>query len=220
MISSNQYQKNHTLKEKAYRIIKAKIARCELAPGEVLNEKALIEEIGASRTPIREALSRIEQENLVRIIPKRGVFIQEITMTDISEIYQIREVLDPFITELATPNVPENELLKYQQLFSQVADLDYLESVEIDDKFHNFILKSCNNSYLVQMMNNIYVQNQRIRVLSARLNNRVNVSANEHLDIISKLLLRDANKAAEAMRIHIINSKKAAFETMLNNQLK
>lgn len=212
MIYPNQYTKNDTLKEKAYKIIKDKIARCELAPGEILNEKSLIEEIGASRTPIREALSRIEQENLVRIIPKRGVFVSEITMKDISEIYQVREELDPFITKLATPYVPEKELLRYQQLFSQIDSLKYSESIEIDDQFHSLILMSCNNSYLIQMMNNIYVQNQRIRVLSARLNNRIKVSANEHLDIISNLLKRDADKAAEAMRKHIVSSKNVAFQ--------
>ena len=88
-------EKKDSLKERAYRIIKDKIIRCEYMPGDFLNEKSLIEEIGASRTPIREALNKIEQENLVKIIPKRGVVVSEITMKDISEIFQVRECVSP-----------------------------------------------------------------------------------------------------------------------------
>ena len=83
------------LKDKAYEMIREKIVNCELAPGSVLNESELIEEIGASRTPIREALNKLEQENLVTIIPKKCIIVRGITIDDIAEVFDARAVIEP-----------------------------------------------------------------------------------------------------------------------------
>lgn len=214
-MKENVAEKKPNFKEKAYRIIKDKIIKCEFAPGDILDEKQLVKEIGASRTPIREALNKIEQENLIRIIPKRGVFVCEITPKDLTDLFQVREQIGPFVTRLATPHLPEEELLKYRKLFTEMDKLENLEVFELDNKFHHFIVSGCKNKYFMQLMENIYVQNQRIRILSARMNNRLNISASEHLNIIECLLKRDADGAAEEMRKHVIRARDTAYQVLL-----
>ncbi len=208
-MNNKNNKKKMNLKEKAYTIIKNKIIMCEFAPGEILDEKQLVEELGVSRTPIREALNKIEQENLIKIIPKRGVFVSQITPKTVSDLYQLREQIDPYATKLATPNLDEEKILEFQEFFSNMDEYDYMEAIEMDNKFHSLIIETCNNIYLTRLMDSIYAENQRIRILSAK-NSRLKVSAKEHLNIISYMLKRDAEGAMEEMRKHVVSSKETA----------
>lgn len=207
------------LKERAYKVIKDKIINCELSPGELLNEKSLVDEIGTSRTPIREALNRLEQENLIRIIPRRGVFVSDISLKDIMDIYQVRENIDPFVTRLATLAAPHEKLLYYKNQFENLDSNNFWNSIILDREFHYFIAESCNNNYLLQMIENIYAQVQRIRILSSRLPQRIIDSNREHLAIISFMLKGSENEAAKAMEDHILSSRDAAFKLNHSNTI-
>lgn len=200
------------LKEKAYRIIKDKIADCEYAPGEILNEESLKIEIQASRTPIREALNRLEQEKLIKIVAKKGVFVADITLKNIIDIFQVRELVDPYITAIATPLISEERLLYYKDAHLNSNINDYRSYIKLDSEFHNLIARACNNSYLMQLSENIYVQNQRVRILSTMLPKRIEESRDEHIDIISCMLERNPQKAAESMSRHLAKSKDTAFK--------
>jgi DNA-binding GntR family transcriptional regulator len=199
------------LKEKAYRAIRENIISCAWLPGSLLNEKELAEILSVSRTPIREALNRLEQENLVKIVPQRGVFVSEITVKTISDVYQVREILEPFVVQLVTPKADPTALLRFHQLFNSCSVGEDEVLPRLDDEFHHFLIAVCDNDYLVQMMQNIYAQNERIRVLSTRLPRRLEETVSEHCEIIDAMLVRDADKAAHAMRVHIANSRYAAF---------
>ncbi|MGI6031376.1 MAG: GntR family transcriptional regulator [Eubacteriales bacterium] len=213
-------EKKDSLKEKAYRIIKDKIIRCEYLPGDFLNEKALIEEIGASRTPIREALNKIEQENLVRIIPKRGVVVSEITMKDISEIFQVRECVEPYAVRTTIHFLEEDMLRDFKHRFEKL-DLkeDYASQVkfyELDNAFHHYIVCASKNKYLIQTMENVYVQNQRIRLIMGKTGFNTLAIRTEHLALIDSLLSRDEEKAVRLTLEHIETSKAIAFQTFMN----
>ena len=103
------------LKDKAYEMIREKIVNCELAPGSVLNESELIEEIGASRTPIREALNKLEQENLVTIIPKKCIIVRGITIDDIAEVFDARAVIEPQVLLQYADRISLRFLEDYQE---------------------------------------------------------------------------------------------------------
>jgi len=209
---SNGSSEKCNLKERAYKIIKEKIINCELAPGEILNEEKLKEEIQSSRTPIREALNRLEQEKLVKIVSKKGIFVSDITIKNIIDIFQVRELIDPYITEIATPVMSEKKLLHYKKLFNNCDTTDYVTFIKLDTEFHNSIAESSKNSYLIQLSQNLYAQNQRIRILSTILPRRLEESNEEHLRIINYMLMRDAKKAAMAMKEHIAMSRDTAFK--------
>lgn len=204
-----------SLKERAYRIIRENIINLRFLPGSMLNEKDLVAQVGASRTPIREALSRLEQEQLVVILPQRGSFVAEITAKTINDVYQVREMLEPELVRLVMPVIVEESLLAFRKRFVTSADDDYDAATTADNDFHNFVLRSCNNDYLLQMMGTLYAQNERIRILMIRAPLRLQASAYEHLAIIDAMLDRDAGRAVEAMRVHMANARRSAINFQL-----
>ena len=162
-----------SLKDRAYRIIRQNIIRCAFPPGCLLNEKELVEKIGVSRTPIREALSLLAQEQMVTIVPQRGSFVTEITPKSINDVYQVREMLEPQVIKMITPVVAEGDLLQYRGRFAAMSPGDYELAMTADKEFHNFIVQAANNTYLMNLMDKLYAQNERIRVVSTRMPRRL-----------------------------------------------
>lgn len=213
-------EKKDSLKERAYRIIKDKIIRCEYMPGDFLNEKSLIEEIGASRTPIREALNKIEQENLVKIIPKRGVVVSEITMKDISEIFQVRECVEPYVIKTSLHFFDEGILREFRRRFDRLGPRenpeDYNDFYEVDSEFHMYLISVCKNKFFTHTMEHVYIQNQRVRLIIGKIGYRLENQRNEHITLIDALLTHDEEKAVKAITDHIEQSKAIAFQTFMN----
>lgn len=200
------------LREKAYRIIKQRIISCQLSPGSALNERELVEEIGVSRTPIREALNRLEKETLVTIIPGRGSFVSSITVKEINDIYQLREIIEPYVTDLVAPSFPEERLAAYRDAFLALDQDDYDGLARLDSEFHSLIMDAAENDRINQVMANMYAQNQRIRFRLTRQPARLQETVDEHMAVIEAMLTRDPLKAQEAMREHLIRSRQAAFK--------
>lgn len=201
------------LRQKAYEMIKEKIISCELMPGSPISEKALMLEIQASRTPIREALSKLENENLVKIYPKRGIFVTGITVKDVIDIYTVREVVEPLAARLATPNIDHGALEKYLAIY---ADRHHHTSIEehirTDREFHTLVANSTGNEHLAQILTGIYDQNSRIRILSKlRVKERHEEARREHYELVQCFIARDADKAEALMRVHITNGKRTAL---------
>ncbi len=205
-----------SLKEKAYQLIKSKIISCEYKPASFLNETALMEEVGASRTPIREALNKLEQENLVKIIAKKCVMVSDLLVDEIGDVYQVRELIEPFIIRLWGKNISKEQLAQYkidcQETRSEAGDH---EKYVLDDAFHSMIIEVCQNTYLTQMMNHLHDQNLRIRVMSGCTSERLSKTVDEHLAVTDCLLANDYEGAAQKMIVHLENGKKAAFESLI-----
>lgn len=200
------------LREKAYRIIKQLIINCDIPPGSALNERELVEQIGVSRTPIREALNRLEKENLVTIIPGRGSFVSSITVKEINDIYQLREIIEPYVTGMVTPSFPEERLVAYRDAFLALDQDDYDGLARLDSEFHILIIDAAENDRINQVMSNMYAQNQRLRFILTRQPARLQETVDEHMAVIEAMLARDPQQAQEAMREHLIRSRQAAFK--------
>ncbi|MBD3305973.1 FCD domain-containing protein [candidate division KSB3 bacterium] len=208
-------KKEKNLKEKAYDIIKHKIVHCELEPGSPISEQELIAEIGASRTPIREALNKLEDEHLIRIYPKRGIFVTEISLKDIVDIYTLREVVEPFAARVAASLIDVRRLEKYRQIWSDPHYDTYEpdEHITIDRQFHRLIAESTGNKYLIQLLFRLYDQVNRIRILSLRkIKERQEETRNEHLQIIHCLIEGDAEGSEQAMKAHLERAKETALK--------
>lgn len=205
-----------SLAKKAYTAIKEKIVNCEYLPETVLNEAGLIAELGVSRTPIREALSRLEHENLVRIMPKRGIFVTGFSLSDVREIYQVRELMEPHIIRLWGARIakPVLETLK-TTLLAMKPDTPEREFYRLDFELHRTIYDHCENKHFVQLLDRVFDQNHRIRILSGKLQHRLESSREEHLAIVEALLAGDTEAAARAMAAHLEQSRKAAFDSLM-----
>lgn len=204
-------QKRVNLKKFAYDEIKRKIVNCEHPPGELLNENVLATELNISRTPIREALSHLQEEGLVKIMPKKGILVSNITIADMSQIYQARLELEPFVVRISGPHLDSEELLRFRELFLvERNEDDILQQLETDTGFHRYLADQCNNKYIAQLMNKILDENKRV-VISTKNKVRVEHSHDEHLKLVELLLAKDYEVAATLMRSHIENCRDSAF---------
>ncbi len=208
-----------SLKNKAYNLIKSKIIHCEYAPGTFLNESTLMSEIGSSRTPIREALSKLEQEDLVKILPKKGVMVSDLSMNEINMIFETRILIEPYIVRHYGQFVPAEILLSMKDTFTR-NHLQEISSEEIyfkDAQFHKLLIESSKNIYFIHTMERIYNQNYRLRVMAGnRLKDRLIASNSEHREIIGMMLEKKYDAASESMRLHLEKAKEASFANFIN----
>lgn len=206
--------KRAPLKHQAYEMIKNNIVNCVYAPGTVINEELIREEIDASRTPIRDALSRLEQEGLVKILPKKGILVTQVTMKELNMIYETRDLLEPYAVKNYGNRIPQETYMKYYQMYS-----GYLKNpgqaysfTEMDESFHQMLMEATENSYFLNIYSTIESQIRRTRVLTGRTSTeRLCQTMEEHLAIVKAALKKDWEEAAEAMRSHLNQSKNSYF---------
>ena len=185
------------LKTQAYNTIRQKIVTCEYAPGTFLNEELLTTELGLSRTPVRDALSRLEQEGLIEIKPKKGIIVMPLSINTINMIFEVRQLYEPYIL-LNYGNALSVERLKdFYNIFSSSKtnhncynNNDYF--YELDTEFHNFVVDACPNTYIHQNYNMIQTQAERFRYMTGNISEkRLDDTFQEHLDIIRACLRND-----------------------------
>lgn len=204
--------KAQTLKNKAYTVIKEKIMTCEYMPGDFINEKEIIQEINVSRTPIREAIILLEQEGLVSILPQRGVMVNRITLQDVIEAFQVREVIEPYALKHFGSRLDKETFKKYREMLSDPELLsDHEKGNLLDDEMHMSIVKAMNNHYFTDAINAIRVQTHRLRILSNRLGLRFIKTIDEHIEIIDAILAEKYDLAAELMSKHLAKAKEASI---------
>lgn len=207
--------KKETLKQHAYNIIKDKIINCEYAPSALLNEEMLKEDVQASRTPIRDALSRLEQERLVTILPKKGIMVAPLTIREINMVHEARTLIEPFAIlrygNKISDEIYQNYFRIFQRDTANVSDLN--EYYETDKQFHQMFIDATSNDYLISTYERIAQQNTRLRIYSGRKSrNRLLASQQEHLKIVEYCLKQDWALASKAMEEHLYHSKEASFE--------
>lgn len=194
-----------SFKERAYLAIKERIITCQLRPGALVDQNLLMAEIGVSRTPVREALHSLEKEGLVVVMPRRGVVVAGLSVHEISNIYTVRETVEPLIVRLAAPQVEPDRLREFRRLFEEGGP-DFLAVARGDFQMHLYLAEKTGNPYLIRLMENLLSQNLRIAILGAQLPDRMPGSRQEHFAILDRLLAGDGEGAAEAMRAHIVSA--------------
>jgi len=213
--------KKEPLKHQAYQIIKENIINCVYAPDTIINEELIREEIGASRTPIRDALSRLEQEGLIRILPKKGIVISSMTAKEVNMLYEARNLIEPYAVLHYGNRISPDIYMHYYQLY-----IDYLEGkigsysyFGMDDSFHQLFINASENSYFINLYSTIESQIRRTRVISGKDSaDRLHDTAEEHIDIVKPALKNDWTSASKAMYDHLSKSKDVIFEYILNRE--
>ncbi len=210
--------KKLNLKEKTYNDVKSSIINCEYMPGDFLNETLLSEKYGVSRTPIRDALSRLESEGFVKIISKKGVFITDISITKLIELYQVRELIEPYIIENYGVNLNKESLMNCLNYCISIMESSKLKekAYQADADLHRILLSVNRNEYLSACLDNVYEMTHRVRILSGeKIVDRIEQSQKEHIEIVEFLLADDFKSAATSLRNHLHKSKQAALKQMI-----
>lgn len=202
------------LKENAYQLIKNRIIYCKMMPGDDISEEYIAQELGISRTPVREALLQLEKENFVDIYPRKGTFVSQISLQDIYEIFEIRQIIECYAAKVVCKQISPKKLNYYRKKFIKEFgnfndDLDdYSKWMEIDREFHTYIVNATQNSNLIQIFVNIFDRHQRARyLLASKIPNRVQSSVDEHIQLIDAIIECDEDKINEAVTLHITNSR-------------
>ena len=210
---------NPNLRSQTYKILKNMVITREILPGKKISEETLAQEIGVSRTPIREALFRLEHEGIVKIIPRRGAFVVKQSRENIVEILQVREVLEALIVRLVTPLLDESDIRKLRSSLEKLRAIPEKERHVIDYtnselEFHDILRKKCPNQMLRRMMEMVNARLQIIRLRTVVLTGRPQKTLDEHTAILEMIEKGDAEEAELMMRRHVISVKKTALENI------
>ncbi len=210
-------ERDSSMQNQAYQFIRKKIESCEYAPNDMLSESLLREELGFSRTPVREAIGRLAQEGLVRVYPKRGIMVSSISIGDIHQIFEVRSLVEPYALSAYHDKLNLSEIERFSEAFHAYAGGED-DIYGIDDRFHETLISAMENDYLLELYDRIHVQSVRLRVLSGRLiESRIRDTMAEHARIADACLARDWQAAALAMTEHLRCSKESSLAAILKN---
>ena len=199
------------LRDVVFQTLRQAILRGELEPGERLMEIHLADRLGVSRTPIREAIRKLELEGLVVMIPRRGAIVASITEKDLKDVLEVRRSLEELAIELACQRMTEEELDQLEQaqaaFSSAISRGVAMPIAETDEHYHDIIYQGTYNDKLVQMLNNLREQMYRYRLEYIKDEDKRQVLLVEHEHILAALKGRNIAEAKTAMREHIDNQE-------------
>lgn len=192
--------------EQAYRVIKARIVSLDLQPGSLLEEQRLADELGVSRTPVREALRALKSEGLVEIIPRKGARVSQVVLSDVLEAYALREIIEPEMARLAAERITPELLVRLERVLETsrgipVTHDEALRFEQADVEFHDIIMLASGNTLARSVVRDLRTRTQRVAFLVTA--DRYRASNQEHEGILAALRERDAGSAERAMRQHI-----------------
>ena len=209
--ASTENQSPTSLAEKAYDELIRRITRLDLPPGTVLAEKSLVEELQIGRTPIREALQRLAMEGLVIHRLNRGMFVSEITYSDVQEIYEFRSLVDGYACRLAAQRATPAQAAKLLELHGVLVqatkDDDIDAYVQLDREYYAILSEASKNSFLVETIPRIFNLHLRLWFfISIKIGNWHSIAEAHEImthDVAEAIALRDTDRAEVAMKNYI-----------------
>ncbi len=206
------------LRDVVFNTLRQAILRGELEPGERLPEIQLADKLGVSRTPIREAIRKLELEGLVIMIPRKGAVVAEITEKSLRDVLEVRRALEELSVKLACEKIQEEEIEALKVAAKEFEDAlktgDVTAYAEADVKFHDIIYHTTDNERLIQLLNNLSEQMYRYRVEYLKREDSHETLLAEHQYIIEMLKKRDVKRAVEAVCTHVDNQVTAVVDTI------
>jgi GntR family transcriptional regulator, rspAB operon transcriptional repressor len=200
------------LSVQVYNTMKRDIIRGLHPPGEPLNEKDLAKQYKASRTPVREAALRLQEDRLLRIVPNRGYFVSPITLQELTDIYEYRAAVECAAAELAARRATDSELLRRlvglaETSYQSDSIESYMEFIEADTIFHVGIARLSRNQMLIRAVNEARCQMERIMYAAIDIHYFGEVPTREHQAIMKAIVEHNPDAARRHMYDHIVQSK-------------
>lgn len=206
------------LRDVVFNTLRQAILTGELKPGERLMEIHLANKLGVSRTPIREAIRKLELEGLVIMIPRRGAEVAQITEKSMKDVLEVRRALDVFSVELACERITKEELARLKEACDRFEEATKTKDTKIiaqaDVALHDIIVEATGNKRLMQLVNNLAEQMYRYRFEYIRDVKGHEKLVEEHRVIYESIRRKDPETAAEAVKKHIDNQEKSIMEQL------
>ena len=206
------------LREVVSETMREAIVNGTLKPGERLMEIQLAEELGVSRTPVREAIRKLELEGFVVMIPRRGTYVAGLSIKDINEVFEIRTALDVLAAGLAAERITEEELEQMERLMVEIGEHidkgDMGAIITLDSEFHDILYKASRNDRLVGIINNLREQFTRFRSISIAYPGRLKNTLEEHRQLVEAIAQRNSDVAQQLAREHMENAEQTLLMEM------
>ena len=217
-VNENEYL---PLRDVVFNTLRRAILRGELVPGQRLMEIRLADQMGVSRTPVREAIRKLELEGLVVMVPRKGAEVAHISGKNLRDVLEVRRALEELAGELACERMSAEDFKKLEQAnhkFASVLDSDDSTVLgQADEEFHGLIYQATDNDRLVQMVNHLREQMYRYRIEHLKNKSQRTILLQEHQDIMRALAARDVEAVRRAIRAHI-NKQEAQIAKMIKEQ--
>ena len=197
----------------AYEYLFEHIVANDFEPGTLIVEGEIGELLNMSRTPVREAMRRLEVEGLVHKIKDVGIIVNEITYDDITEIFEMRILFELHALGNFVKNVTDDEIKSLEKRLLKLDDSSSeQEYYNIDRDIHNSIIRACSNSRMVSYLKTINAQVEKLRRISGTTPERLGKSLKEHLTIVQAIRDRDYEKAYANLVLHLEEVKKSVIK--------
>lgn len=204
------------LREIVFETMRQAIISGHLKPGERLMEVQMAEELGVSRTPVREAIRKLELEGFVVMVPRKGAYVAALSLKDIADVFEIRGALEGLAAGLAAERATEEELEELERMLVLIAECiekhDVSTIIDIDTRFHDLLYAASRNDRLKHILSNLREQIQRFRAQSLARPGRLKRALTEHKAIVEALQQRDPDLAQRLAQEHIENAENELME--------
>ena len=214
-VTMNEYL---PLRDVVFNTLRHAILKGELEPGERLMEIALAQKLGVSRTPIREAIRKLELEGLVVMVPRKGAEVADITEKDLRDVLEVRTALEELSIELAIRNMDDEQfdnMKKTNEAFARNSEGDDLIKIaESDVAFHELIYMATGNKRLIQIINNLREQMYRYRLEYIKDKTTHERLVQEHNRIIDAMQLGNVKEAKTAIKLHVENPEENILKSI------
>lgn len=209
----------YSLRGRVFHKLREDILNGKYKDHEELKEVAIGEELGVSRTPVREALRQLELEGLIRIVPNKGAYVTGITAKDVKDIYMIRSSLEGMCARLATEHISREQLEEMEEnvyLASYHAERSQMEQMtELDNRFHHILYEACDSKMLQNLLQDFHQYVIRIRKKTLSTKERGIASNEEHRQIMEAIKSGNPDEAERLATMHMEN----AYDNMVKNGL-
>jgi DNA-binding GntR family transcriptional regulator len=196
------------LREMVFESLREAIILGRLKPGERLMEIQLAEEMGVSRTPVREAIRKLELEGFVVMVPRKGAYVAGVSVKDIADVFEVRSALEGLAAGLASERITEEEMEDLEMAILQISgEEDILTVVKGDSLFHEIIYKASRNQRLTQIITHLQEQINRFRLTSLSVPGRLKIAVGEHKKIVEAINSRNVDLANRLASEHMENAE-------------
>ena len=199
-----QIERHQTLREKILEMIRDAILKGTMKPGERVSEPELAERFGISRTPIREAFRQLESEGYLEVIPRKGAVVASLSERDIEEFYAIKIILEGFAAKMAAEKLSEKDIERLESInerLQKIADDGDVKSFfRVHNEFHDLFIKAAGNDKLYEMINQLVMRFKRLRLASLSQPGRMEISVEEHRNMIEAFKNHDGERADSLVR--------------------
>ncbi len=217
----NEVSDKYSLRGRVFHKLRDDILNGNYKEHEELKEVAIGEEMGVSRTPVREALRQLELEGLIQIIPNKGAFVTGITTKDIKDIYMIRSRLEGLCARWATEHISKEQMEEMEEnvyLAEFHSEKGHMEQMaELDNRFHDILYEACDSKMLEHLLKDYHNYVLRVRKKTL-VTNRGKTSNDEHRMIMEAIRDKDADRAEKLANEHMINAFRNMVESGIYEQ--